>query len=106
MTAEAPRRQPRITRQHATALMLKDPNGTLLAADDGRLAILTAGQFIERRRGRIVLTGSELLDEGVELTRTGSPRLSNGSGPIVDKILKSVNRDLDTAARYVQEKSR
>ncbi|WP_029892927.1 hypothetical protein [Nocardia brasiliensis] len=89
-------RLPRITRQHAAALLLRNPDSTLLALDDGHLAVLDAGEFINRGRGRIILTGSELLDAGAELTSTGTRRLSNGSGPIVDAILESINRDLDT----------
>ncbi|MDX3111726.1 hypothetical protein [Nonomuraea angiospora] len=77
---------PRLTRAHATPLLLPAPAGhpcrtVLVLTDDGRLTYATQQAVLDGETGRIVLTRAELLDAEIRVLPGTGGRLASGCGP-------------------------
>ncbi|WP_431921059.1 hypothetical protein [Nonomuraea jabiensis] len=90
---------PRLTRAHATPLLLPAPVGhvsrtVLVLTDDGRLTYATPQAVLDGVAGRIVLTRAELLDAEIRVLPGTGGRLASGCGPRLDDVLDHLNERL------------
>ncbi|MFI6928549.1 hypothetical protein ACIBIZ_52115 [Nonomuraea spiralis] len=91
-----PRRPPRLTRTHATALLLPAPAGepdrtVLVLTDDATLGYATPEAVLTGGTGRGVLTRAELLDAEIHVVPGSGGRLAPGCAARLDEMLDYLN---------------
>lgn len=97
-----PSRPPKLTRTHATAVLLharKAGSAVLIVHEDGRIEITGAAAFMDGGTGRAMIWNTDLEESGAHLAANGSGSLAPGSGAIVDLIIDDANTHLATTWR-------